>query len=80
MNEQKAEACQGIFRKTSKSIELENLQSVELTRTAKQKLLGIGNLTLTATESIGTEIIFADISKPAALKKQLDQFISNSGD
>jgi|TARA_B100001964_G_C14232470_1_gene600731 membrane protein YdbS with pleckstrin-like domain len=80
VKEQKAEACQGIFRKTSKSIELENLQSVELTRTAKQKLLGIGNLTLTAKESIGTEIIFADISKPAALKKQLDQFISNSGD
>ena len=77
--EQKAEACQGIFRKTSQSIELENLHSVELTRTAKQKLLGIGNLTLTATECIGTEIVFADISKPAALKKQLEQFISNSG-
>ena len=36
VNEQKAEACQGIFRKTSKSIELENLHSVELTLTLCQ--------------------------------------------
>lgn len=79
VKEQKAEACQGIFMKTSQSIALENLHSVELTQTAKQKFLGIGNLTLTATESIGTKIIFADISKPAALKKQLEEFISNSG-
>ena len=79
VKEQKAEASQGIFPTISQSIELENLQSVELTQTVKQKMLGIGNLTLTAIESIGTEIVFADISKPVALKKQLEQYISDSG-
>ncbi|MDP6415694.1 MAG: PH domain-containing protein, partial [Gammaproteobacteria bacterium] len=71
--------CQGIFPNISQSIELENLQGVELTQSIKQKLLGIGNLTLTAIESMGTEIVFADISRPAALKKQLEQIISDSG-
>ncbi|MDP6733091.1 MAG: PH domain-containing protein [Gammaproteobacteria bacterium] len=79
VDEQKAEACQGIFPNISQSIELENLQGVELTQSIKQKLLGIGNLTLTAIESMGTEIVFADISRPAALKKQLEQIISDSG-
>jgi membrane protein YdbS with pleckstrin-like domain len=76
VDEQKAEVHQGIFIKTVESIQLEDLHKVELTQTKKQKILGIGTLMLSASEESGEEIIFQDISKPAALKKQLEQFIA----
>jgi membrane protein YdbS with pleckstrin-like domain len=76
VDEQKAEVHQGIFVKTVESIQLEDLHKVELTQTKKQKILGIGTLMLSASEESGEEIIFQDISKPAALKKQLEQFIA----
>ena len=76
VNEQKAEVHQGVFTKTSQSLELENLHKVELTQTRKQKILGIGTLVLSAKEDDGTELVFQDISKPDALKKELEQFLS----
>jgi len=79
VNEEKAEAHLGVFTKTSQSLELENLHKVELTQTRKQKMLGIGTLVLSAKEDDGTKLVFQDIPKPAALKKQLEQVIGNSG-
>jgi membrane protein YdbS with pleckstrin-like domain len=75
VDEQKAEVHQGIFIKTVESIQLEDLHKVELTQTKKQKILGIGTLVLSASEESGEEIVFQDISKPAVLKKQLEQFL-----
>ena len=75
VDEQKAEVCSGIATTMVQSIQLEDLCKVELTQTVRQKMIGVGNLVLSAQAGSGTEIVFQDISKPAELKKQLEQFV-----
>jgi uncharacterized membrane protein YdbT with pleckstrin-like domain len=75
VNEHKAEACKGITSKTVQSLQLKDLHKVELTQTVRQKMIGVGNLVLSAKEGSGAEVVFQDISKPAVLKKQLEQFL-----
>ncbi|MCP4001523.1 MAG: PH domain-containing protein [Gammaproteobacteria bacterium] len=79
VNEHKAEAHQGVFTRTTRSLELKNLHKVELTQTIKQKMLGIGTLVLYAKEGDGAELIFQDIAKVTDLKNQLEHVIANSG-
>ncbi len=73
---QKVEAHKGIVSKYSELIQLDNLHEVELKQTVIQKILGVGDLHFSTAESTDAEVTFQDIPKPAALKKQIEQFLA----
>lgn len=67
-------AKKGIFRQRSLEIMLNKIESVSISQSLGQRILGFG--TVTVTGSGGTEEYFKSISRPTELQKQVNSQIA----